>query len=156
MEFEGHTLKRIRYLRSLHIFVQKGSLGGWIESEENLSHEGHCYVINEAKVFGHARIVDNAVVTGASIVKDNVLLLNETQVRSRSVLGGDTIVSGQTYIFGHSKIAFYSHVADEYYGGVLVRPNISNSTIEKCTIQATGEIINSDLRNEELYGMLDY
>lgn len=156
MEFEGRTLQLIRYVRDIGGFVPKGELGGWIEHEGNLSHDGMCYVAKESKVFGNSRVVDNAIVNGGSILKDNVFLLNESHVSEQSIVGGDTIISGDSYIFAGSKISFYAHVMDENYGGILSRPNISNSTIQNSIIEATGELINCHIKNEELFGMLDY
>lgn len=53
MEFEGVTLRRIRYISNGRYF-NKGGLGGWIEGKHNLSHEGDCAVLLNAKVFGNA------------------------------------------------------------------------------------------------------
>ena len=36
MEWEGHTLHRIKALRDFND-VKAGDLGGWVESEDNLS-----------------------------------------------------------------------------------------------------------------------
>ena len=47
LEHEGRTLKRIRRLSD-------GKLGGWIESEDNLSHYGGAWVCGEAKGCGDA------------------------------------------------------------------------------------------------------
>ena len=39
----GRTLHRIHALKSFGN-VKKGDLGGWVESEENLSQEGECWI----------------------------------------------------------------------------------------------------------------
>ena len=55
-------------------FVKVGELGGWIEKEENLSHEGKAWVCGDAevcgdaKVWGNANVCDNAEVFLASHV----------------------------------------------------------------------------------------
>jgi hypothetical protein len=54
MEFEGMTLRRIRRLSD-------GVVGGWIQSEDNLSHEGGCFVYHNAKVYHFAKVFDNAM-----------------------------------------------------------------------------------------------
>ena len=49
---ENNTeLYRIRALRSFGK-VKEGDLGGYIESESNLSHEGNCWVYDDVKVYG--------------------------------------------------------------------------------------------------------
>ena len=59
MEFEGHTLHRIKALTDFGD-VKAGDLGGWVESEDNLSQVGKCWVAGEAKVFAKAKVYDNA------------------------------------------------------------------------------------------------
>ena len=36
--------------------VKEGELGGFVEKEENLSHEGNAWVCGDAKVFGDAKV----------------------------------------------------------------------------------------------------
>ena len=45
-------------------FVKVGELGGWIEKEENLSHEEKAWVWGNAKVCGDAKVWGNANVCG--------------------------------------------------------------------------------------------
>lgn len=49
----GVTLKRIRALISFG-FIVKGEIGGFIESEKNLSHDGNARVTDNAEVTGNA------------------------------------------------------------------------------------------------------
>lgn len=56
------TLHRIRALRSF-ADVKTGDLGGWIESEKNLSHDGNCWVYDNARVSDDARVFGNALVS---------------------------------------------------------------------------------------------
>lgn len=50
LQYAGHTLHRIKALRDFGI-INTGELGGWIESEENLSQAGNAWVFDNAKVF---------------------------------------------------------------------------------------------------------
>lgn len=149
MEFEGHTLRRIRYVRDVG-GIKKGKIGGWIESEHNLSHEGSCAVFDDAKVFGNGRVLDNSWVCCEAIVKDNAQVRDGAVVHDEAIVGADTIVANNSEIKGESRVFFY---ADHNYG----KPNIyGNSEISgKTTIEATGRIYNSDVENKGLYGCLD-
>jgi hypothetical protein len=40
--------------------VKKGDLGGLIESEKNLSHDGNCWAYDDARIYGDAKVYDNA------------------------------------------------------------------------------------------------
>ena len=65
----GRTLYRIKALRSFGNII-KGTLGGYIEKESNLSHDDNAWVYGgadvsgDAKVYGNARVSDNAWVYG--------------------------------------------------------------------------------------------
>ena len=65
--FRTAVLHRIRATVSFG-FVKIGDLGGWIEKEENLSHEGKAWVWGNAKVCGDAEVWGNAKVFSASHV----------------------------------------------------------------------------------------
>ena len=71
-----YTLHRIKAVRSFGN-VQEGKLGGWVESEENLSQEGNCWVDGDAQVssnawvYGDARVYGNAQVYGDARVSSN-------------------------------------------------------------------------------------
>ena len=66
----GVTFKRIRALIDFGN-VKKGELGGFIEKEENLSHENNAWVYDDAEVSGNARVYDDAWVSGNARVSGN-------------------------------------------------------------------------------------
>ena len=55
----GLELHRIKALESFGR-VEKGELGGWIESEKNLSQDGDAWVFDNARVYGDAKVSGNA------------------------------------------------------------------------------------------------
>ena len=59
----GTILHRIRALRDFGD-VEKGDLGGFVESEANLSNEGNCWVSGNARVSGDARVYGRAEING--------------------------------------------------------------------------------------------
>ena len=61
--FRTATLHRIRAVAEFGL-VKVGDLGGWIEKEENLSHEGKAWIWGNAKVWGNAEVWGNAKVCG--------------------------------------------------------------------------------------------
>ena len=65
--FRTATLHRIRAVAEFGL-VKIGDLGGWIEKEENLSHEGKAWVWGNAKVWGNAEVCGDAKVFSASHV----------------------------------------------------------------------------------------
>lgn len=59
----GRDLYRIEALKDFD-WVKKGDKGGFIESENNLSHNGDCWVWGNARVCGDAEVCGNARVFG--------------------------------------------------------------------------------------------
>ena len=61
-------------------FVKVGELGGWIEKEENLSHEGKAWVWGNAKVWGNAEVCGDAKVCGDAEVCGNAKVCGDAEV----------------------------------------------------------------------------
>ena len=61
--FLGRTLHQIKAVVSFGE-VEQGEVGGWIEKEENLSHEGDAWVYGNARVYGNASVYGDAWVYG--------------------------------------------------------------------------------------------
>ena len=93
----GTTLMRIRALRDFGD-VKKGDIGGYIQFEENLSHEGNCWVYGEAGVFDNAKVFDNARVFDTARVFDNAGVYGDARVL------GDAGVYGDARVFGGAKV----------------------------------------------------
>ena len=66
MECMGRTLHRIRAVRDFGE-VKAGDLGGWIETESNLSNDGNAWVCGNAMVYGDAMVCGDARVYGDEI-----------------------------------------------------------------------------------------
>ncbi len=84
----GITLHRIKAVKDFGN-VKAGDLGGWIEKEENLSHEGNAWVGDNAWVDGNAwirgnaRVGDNAWVDGNALVSGNTDIMWVSKIGSR-------------------------------------------------------------------------
>lgn len=72
---DGRTLYRIEALRDF-ADVEKGDKGGYVESEDNLSHVGNCWVYDNAWVYDNTRVLGNARVLGNICVLGNAQISN--------------------------------------------------------------------------------
>lgn len=77
----GRTLYRTEALKDF-ASVKKGYKGGYVEKEENLSHEGKCWVYGDAQVYGNARVYGNAWVSGTARVLGNACVLGNAKIRN--------------------------------------------------------------------------
>ena len=85
-KFYGLTLKRIRR-------ISDGAIGGWIESEGNLSHEGECFVYDEAVVCGEAKVFDEARVCGEAVVFGKAEVYGKARVFDEAEVYGEAVVT---------------------------------------------------------------
>lgn len=102
--YAGDTLYRIRALKDFSD-VKAGDLGGYVQYEHNLSHEGDCWIYDYAavrdssKVYGDSKIMnestvkDYAIVCGNSVVKDDALVKDSAYVCNYTV-GSHEVVGG--------------------------------------------------------------
>ena len=106
----GHVVHQICALRDIHIRnvgrygmnkdIEAGSIGGWIESEKNLSHDGNCWAGGNAIVYEDAFVNQGAHVSGFARVRDD------------AVVEGNAWVDGRAYIRGHSLVTENASVDD--------------------------------------------
>ena len=94
------NLHRIRATRSIPKWnVKKGDIGGWIETEKNLSQDGDAWVSGDAWVFGNARVSGDAQVFGDARVS------GDAQVFGDAWVSGDARVSGDAWVFGDARVS---------------------------------------------------
>ena len=75
----GEKLFQIKALISFGD-VTAGDLGGYIEKEENLSHDGTAWVYGNARVYGDARVSGNARVSGDARVYGDAWVYGNARV----------------------------------------------------------------------------
>ena len=114
----NHVLHRIKALRDFG-HVKTGDLGGWIEKEDNLSHEGDCWVDYKAKVYGNARVDDNAQVYGNARVYGNAWVYGQAEVCDNAQVYGNAEVYGKANVIGNAEVCDNAQV----YGNADVCDN---------------------------------
>ena len=74
--------KRLFRIKALIEFgnVKEGELGGFVEKEENLSHEGNAWVCGNAWVYGDAKVYGDAWVCGNAWVYGNAEICGKAWV----------------------------------------------------------------------------
>lgn len=97
------NLRRIQAVRDFGN-VKKGDFGGFIEKEENLSHEGLCWVYDDAQVYNDARIEDNASVHDTSRVFGNAKIYGDASIHNRSCIYDDAKIYNGASTFGDARV----------------------------------------------------
>ena len=108
-------LYRIKALKDFYD-VKKGDIGGYIQSENNLSHYGNCWIYDnavvrdnakvygDAKVHNNAKVYDNAFVMGNAIVCGNARVRNNAQVCDNAIVRNNAQVCDNARVCDNAKI----------------------------------------------------
>ena len=99
INLNGATLYRIEALKDFGE-IKKGNKGGFIESENNLAHEGDAWVSDNAHVYGDACVFDNARV------------YNNAFVSGYAQVYGNAFVYGNAWLYDNTRVCGYAWVAD--------------------------------------------
>ena len=102
--------------------VKKGDKGGFVESRDNLSQYGDCWVYDNAtvsgnaEVYGNAKVFGDAMVYGNAAVSDNAQVYGNAAVSDNAQVFGDAEVYGRAQVYGHAKVCHNAKVssADDY------------------------------------------
>jgi NDP-sugar pyrophosphorylase family protein len=120
----GH--KRIRALRDIPRYtVKKGDLGGFLQSENNLSHNGDCWIADNAEVSYNAIVYGDAIVFGTASVYGNAWVSGNANISGNAKVSGNAFVYDNARVFGHVNIFGDARVYDnaEISGNVNVTKN---------------------------------
>lgn len=136
IEHEGRTLYRIKALRDF-VNVKAGDLGGYIQNEDNLSHDGNCWIYENAKVYdrayvynnaavygnasvyGRARVYNNARVYGYAKIYDSAIVREKAKVNEYAEIYGNAEIYEKAWVFDNVKV--YDNA--EIYGDAIVHHN---------------------------------
>jgi NDP-sugar pyrophosphorylase family protein len=123
---EGRFVYQIQAVRDIKTerfgVIRKGTLGGFISNEENLSHEGSCWVHERGAVVEHARVTENAqicqgLVSNSATVRGNAMVGHRLgseypQICGNASIEGNAIVQDHAIIGGFAVIKDNAHVSD--------------------------------------------
>lgn len=108
------TLYRIKALKDFSD-VKKGDLGGFIESEDNLSQLGDCWVYNDAKVYNSAIVYENARIEGLAEVYGNARVSDSSKVHDNAKVFDNATISDNAKICDNAKIYGNACISDYTY-----------------------------------------
>jgi carbonic anhydrase/acetyltransferase-like protein (isoleucine patch superfamily) len=94
-------------------------IGGWIESEDNLSQLGTCFVYDEAMVWGNGEVSENARILGKAQVYGRASAYGAVQI------SGDAEIYGEAKVFGSAEVLDLANIygSSSVYGASIVSGN---------------------------------
>ena len=135
-----------RFRGAYLIEIKSGTLGGWLESMDNLSQDGLAWVMDDACVYGNARVsgaaivCDSAKVYGGAKVQDFALIKDEAQVgdgasvKCSATISDHAVVKGgeivdSAMIFGYADVFNASVEDNAVIGGNAYVHNDGNTDL---------------------------
>ncbi len=82
--------------------IKKGTKGGWVEKESNLS--GNAWVSGDARVCGNAWVSGDAMVCGNATVSGNARVYGDAMVCGNAWVYGDAMVCGNAWVSGNAMV----------------------------------------------------
>ena len=159
--YKGITVYRIKALKSFVIsgvMVKTNTLGGYIQSEKNLSHDGMCWVESESIVVGNATVKENAFIRKGSFILDYATICGNSFISNSLVSGSSKIrnfaIVKDSEVFGSSKIYGFANVTHSKVGSNATITNFSevqNSEIhDSAVIRDNANILKSQVYNNAI------
>ena len=102
-EFNGVVLHRIKALKDFSD-IKAGDLGGFIEKEENLSHNGDCWIYDNACVYGNAYVYGDAYICNNACVFGNARVFGNAYVYDYVRVFGDAHVYGDACVCDNARV----------------------------------------------------
>ena len=119
VSISGESLYRIKALKEFvneatGVVIEKGQLGGFVQSESNLSQDGTCWIDDNARVFNNAKVTDNAYigdeaminknveVTDNAVVKESVWITQNAKIKDKAYISGIVLIKGNAVIKGEA------------------------------------------------------
>ena len=159
INYNGITLYRIQALQDFSN-VKKGDIGGYIESYDNLSQHGNCWIYNDAKIYGNAQIYGNARIYGSAEVYEdaqiyeNAVVNRNAQIHGNAEVHGSAGVCENTRVCGNARV-YENAVIYEYariYGNCWIYGNAKvygkSGVCENAKVYGNAEVYGS----VEVYG----
>jgi UDP-3-O-[3-hydroxymyristoyl] glucosamine N-acyltransferase len=101
---DGRKVQRIQAVRSFGT-IKQGTIGGFIEEDENLSHYGNCWIADNAIAAGESRVRQNALLKNRARIDDRVLVSDSSTIQEEAVLRDDV------FVYGNAVVGFKSFLA---------------------------------------------
>ena len=108
-------LYRIKALKDFND-VKKGDIGGYIQSENNLSQLDYCWIYDnaivrdnvqvwgDAFVMGNAEVCGNAQICGDGFVMGNAKVCDNAQIYGNAYLHDNAKVCGDAHVYGDTEV----------------------------------------------------
>ena len=116
IEHLGRTLYRIKACKNFTLIsgeeIKAGDLGGYIEKDSNLSHDGNAWIYGNAWVCDNAWVYGNAQVCDNAWVYGNARVCGDAQVCGNAWVCDNARVCGNAWVYNNARVCGNAQVCD--------------------------------------------
>ena len=107
--------------------VKAGDFGGFVESEDNLSQSGDCWIGDDGQAADQSRVDDNARVCGSASVFGDARVYGEALIHGNSIISDRVWVDGSAKVYGNALVTDTATLKDNVhvFGNAKVCGNTS-------------------------------
>ncbi len=146
---DGRKLYRIEALRDVCYNVKEGKVGGYVESEANLSQEGSCWIYHnacayeDARVEGNAHLKHDATIRGKAKLIEEATLWENAMVQGEAKVGGNAILKGHAVVGGSAEVKAWTILQDDVHvgGRALVQSDEKGCLLLQGTTMIFGNVV---------------
>ena len=109
---------RVKALRDFND-VKKGDIGGYVESEKNLSQLGDCWIYDNAVVRDNAKIYNNAVIRDYATVCHDARIWGDSKILNYCQIYGNVEVCGDAVVCNCANVYHNARV----FGNAIIQDN---------------------------------
>ena len=145
---DGRKVNRIKALRDFGT-VKAGTIGGFVEADDNLSHDGLCWIADDAMALDRsrvsrdaqlrdrARISDWAAITDRCVVCDDARLQDSVFAYDDTIIGAQSVLAEVVTVYGNAVIRCHPRFS---VSGKTRLPNLRGQAIIRENAQLEGSI----------------
>lgn len=152
-KFYSKPMYRIRALKDFSD-VKKGQYGGYVESEDNLSQLGNCWIYDNSIVGSGSRVLDNAIVKDSSKVINGSEISDDAIIEKGSLIDESSVVCDRSRVISslvtESSAVIYSSIVNED-SMVEQGSTVFNAIVGPNTRIRNGAVIQFDINGTEDY-----
>ena len=111
IQLANKTLYRIKAIKNFG-GIKAGTLGGYIQSEDNLSHDGNAWVRDNAVVCDKAIVRDSAVICCDAEIRDNAVIRDNAWICNNARICDNAIIRDSAMIRGNAEICDNAIIRD--------------------------------------------
>lgn len=131
-EIYGIKVYRIRALKDIenrHQNIKAGDLGGYVQSERNLSQNNNCWIFDDAIVFDNANVIQNANICDHAQISDNAIIMGYATIMGHSKICDHAKIGGRALIAERAEIDENAELLDSNDYITLTGFGLTHNTI---------------------------